>query len=485
MKMIESTRLPQHVTLFALESSSSVLPSAVPKASDSSWRRNGSVPRSLHRRLALLCIVTFYLTILQVEAFLPRFLTSSRIKHQQRLPSQPSSPILISANPKIRTISEVSSPPQTQEFLQDSSSPRSLQEMKLKFQSYASNIARTRRSTTALQKSISIPTKGNTKQSQNHACRTAINSLLYTLTQESNLWKNAASSTTEQPIIESNNDSETRLAFITAWNQALIQALRAAADYGDYMFMDLLLTACVDYASHLPNTESASQGWLDPRVLGEAISEMGRTGANTSKVKRVWNLLWQLEDQGEYRILTSSPSAYEVNCWIRTLARKGKWRSALSVVRGKDDVPTDEYTASALLKMLEESISIDSRGEGNQNMGDKGQYSKREGRIIKSSSSSPCWQWNEAQTILNEFTAAGKVNNHVFAAALKVNQCATEMYQIPGKKHLGAKVAMSILEQMKVNRTLDYVYFFAQPKLSHILEYMFIERKYFTRCCHL
>ena len=421
-------------------------------------------PPSFHQRPAVLCIVAVYLSVLRVEAFLPHHLTSSRIKHQQHqhLPSQPS--LILSTNPKCRTISDVSSPPQTQEFLQDSSSPKSLQEMALKFQSYASNIARTRRSTTTLQKSISIPTtsvKGDRKQSQNHACRTAINSLLYTLTQETKLWKEAAASSgTELKTLESNNDSETILAFTTSLNQALIHALRAAADYGDYMFMDLLLSACVDYASHLPSTGSMSQeGWLDPRVLGEAISEMGRTGANTSKVKRVWNLLWELEDQDENNgILTSSPSAFEVNCWIRMLARKGKWRAALKVVREKADLPTDEYTASALLNMLEESILTDRMGSGSSNLGVMDHKNKGEGggvvRQHVNGSSSPCWQWNEAQTILKEFAVAGKTNNHVFAAALKVNQRAMERYQVPGRKHAGAKFAMSILEQMKVGRAL-------------------------------
>jgi hypothetical protein len=169
--------------------------------------------------------------------------------------------------------------------------------------------------------------------------------------------------------------------------------------------------------------------------------------------------LWELEDQDENNgILTSSPSAFEVNCWIRMLARKGKWRAALKVVREKADLPTDEYTASALLNMLEESILTDRMGSGSSNLGVMDHKNKGEGggvvRQHVNGSSSPCWQWNEAQTILKEFAVAGKTNNHVFAAALKVNQRAMERYQVPGRKHAGAKFAMSILEQMKVGRTL-------------------------------
>lgn len=63
--------------------------------------------------------------------------------------------------------------------------------------------------------------------------------------------------------------------------------------------------------------------------------------------------------------------------------------------------------------------------------------------------SSPCWQWNEAKSILDDFENRIELNNQVYAAALKVNEQAMVLYKFPGNKHPGAKCAMSILERMQ------------------------------------
>jgi hypothetical protein len=63
---------------------------------------------------------------------------------------------------------------------------------------------------------------------------------------------------------------------------------------------------------------------------------------------------------------------------------------------------------------------------------------------------SPCWQWNEAISILKDFEKRMELNNQVYAAALKVNEQAMDLYRFPGNKHPGAKYAMSVLERMQV-----------------------------------
>jgi hypothetical protein len=51
---------------------------------------------------------------------------------------------------------------------------------------------------------------------------------------------------------------------------------------------------------------------------------------------------------------------------------------------------------------------------------------------------------------LDDFEKNGKVNNHVYSAALQVNDQAMASYRFPGNKHPGSKYAMAILERMKV-----------------------------------
>jgi hypothetical protein len=67
---------------------------------------------------------------------------------------------------------------------------------------------------------------------------------------------------------------------------------------------------------------------------------------------------------------------------------------------------------------------------------------------------SPCWQWNEALRIVDKVTNAGLqqqvLNNHAYAALLKVNERSSEVFTERGKRHFGARAAMDILEKTKV-----------------------------------
>jgi hypothetical protein len=77
---------------------------------------------------------------------------------------------------------------------------------------------------------------------------------------------------------------------------------------------------------------------------------------------------------------------------------------------------------------------------------------------------SPCWQWNEAMSLLGTFSPA-QLNNHAYAALLKVNERAVEVCNDGDAKdstaastattmmrrHNGVRCAMAVLERMKVN----------------------------------
>jgi len=242
---------------------------------------------------------------------------------------------------------------------------------------------------------------------------------------------------------------------------------------------------------------------LEARVFGEAIVELEKTTAGDSKLKKVWAMLMELgahcesiggdasdgSDAGGMCVLASKPSAYELNAMIGALGRRGKVRSALKIyqevvngVRSNSNsgsgletctdsvrIVGDEYTASAVLIMLAKSIEEDDVptrtssssdvgvgvGVGvleasSSSSGGKGKATVT-GRGAKSVKlTSPCWQWNEAISILNDFEKRTELNNQVYAAALKVNEQAMDLYRFPGDKHPGAKYAMSVLERMQV-----------------------------------
>jgi hypothetical protein len=95
---------------------------------------------------------------------------------------------------------------------------------------------------------------------------------------------------------------------------------------------------------------------------------------------------------------------------------------------------------------------------------------------------SPCWQWNEAMSILNTFNP-DQLNNHAYAALLKVNERAVEAYNNEKDvtrtlRHNGVRCAMAVLERMKVNsscsRLNGMVLFFFEKYIRFALCYFSI-----------
>ncbi len=470
------------------------------------------------------------------------------------------------------------------------------------FDSYARNIARTRPFIHKREKvhtrsdvgsgSDSGSGSGNSLKSMNvhpsypeqitinynpNTCMVAIKSLLHTLQTQSQTWKDLYNTTANN----TSSHNTTTYTIITKsqchklqqnLNTAIIQAIRAAADYGDYNIILKLIQSSINYATavamlpllvihddnnnnnnvdqqQLPqqqhhhhhdqsiiqrqnnNATTMSVPLLTSRIFGEAITELKRTKVSASKIKKLWNMFVSLgithqhsnndnnnnndndnEQQQKYHqpnVLLTSPSAFELNAMLMTISSRGKIRAALSLFykhvlddnskhhhhddtngddQEEDDsnenfynnqtssnllhINGDEYTTSTIMNILASSVASDVVQLSNTNniqqhpqqqqlssssSSSSSTTSKKTKKVKNLSSnnpSSPCWQWREAEFILNHIendkrVATTMLNNHVYAAVLKVNEEASQLYKYPGNRHFGSTSAMVILERMK------------------------------------
>lgn len=250
----------------------------------------------------------------------------------------------------------------------------------------------------------------------------------------------------------------------------LVQAVRAASEVGDFVLIQKLIHAAVGYATAVAhknnNHHHHPSPLLTPRMFGEAITSMSKTKASHSKVKSLWNLFvndvasasTRIEDESP-KILSSAPSSYELNAMLNSLSERNKVSAALTLYRqtvvdnneNGVSIEGDAYTASILFGMLAESIR--NGGGVRSNIHDRvDRYGAvdvmADGDIVVS----PCWQWNEALRLLDTFSSSNvTLNNFAYAALLKVNEQATEVYCEAGMRHNGVQCAMSVLERMKVS----------------------------------
>jgi hypothetical protein len=295
-----------------------------------------------------------------------------------------------------------------------------------------------------------------------------------------------------------------------ALEMALVTSIRGSSELGDFVLIPKLLVAAVEYAiaseneyhidvasrrDRIATTAGSARGptRLSPRVFGEAFRGMSSTRASTSKLKSLWTYFANDVASSSSSILSRPPSSYELNAMLAALGDRGRVRAALAVYRGvvaasaavdddDDDkgggssgigggmvVRGDAYTASVLFGMLSDSLSQPS--SSSSSVGSKERVPNNvvaaqagalpssvvenddvggDGRYV-----SPCWQWNEAMAILNTFNP-DQMNNHAYAALLKVNERAVEanyneVNATRTLRHNGVRCAMAVLERMKVN----------------------------------
>ena len=273
----------------------------------------------------------------------------------------------------------------------------------------------------------------------------------------------------------------TTLLLQTNLNQCCIQSIRAAGESNDYNSILLTLQAVI-----AANTSSKSRLVVEPRVFGEAFRALQSTNAGVTKLRTAWKLFMDYVRESEQE---QSVGASELNAMINAMGSRGRTRMALDLFysctssgeeadededgNGGIRIQPDAYTASALFRVLEQSF--DSIATNNRNSASTSHNSPtsspsptRASKPSTRSSSSPSWQWNEVCHILDRLSAQTSafksnssdhnlkqhvevLNNHVYAAALKVNEQASLRYPLSGdSEHNGATHALELLQRMKV-----------------------------------
>ena len=327
--------------------------------------------------------------------------------------------------------------------------PISLHPMKLqsKLSSFSSNINRYR----MLKKRLE-----NTQEdvkANDDALIGACNSLYYFLHDETDKLSSSASLSSTKTILQW--DVTMIESIQTMLESALIQSIRGTSDVGDFVLLNKLVHVAVDYATAISKIVNSTEtkGYvaiLSPRIFGEAITSLSKISkASLSKIKSLWNFF--IYDTGPF-ILSSPPSSYELNAMLLALRERKKVSAALklyrqtSIANEKMGMKGDSYTASILFGMMADSIS--SGGLGGKDTSSLANEDE--------SPTSPCWQWNEAMSLLDTFNEPYQLNNYAYAAIFKVNECAALKYRDGNNRHNGVKCAMYVLERMKVREYHTY-----------------------------
>ena len=304
-----------------------------------------------------------------------------------------------------------------------------------KFESFISNISRNR-----MVKKRSLDIKYN---QVNDALINACTSLVYFLNNEVD-----AITSSDYKLQLSNETIESIREVI---ERALVQAVRAASEVGDFVLINKLTHAAVGFATAVAHKTNDNAPLLTPRIFGEVITSISKTKASHSKVKALWKCFIQDVASGSsLKLLSSAPSSYELNAMLSSLGERNKVSAALTLYRQMADndadvtIEGDAYTASILFGILENSIT----NGGVKNNNDGVHSISRGVKIVEDAS--PCWQWNEALSLLETFSSS-QLNNFAYAALLKINERATEIYCGSGTQHNGVQCAMSVLERMKVS----------------------------------
>jgi pentatricopeptide repeat protein len=255
-----------------------------------------------------------------------------------------------------------------------------------------------------------------------------------------------------------------------ALSRAVVQGIRLAASANDYRLIVRLVDASVRFAN--------STGLVQPRIFGEAIDGLSRTTASVGKIKKMWSLLLvspnrenfttsASESQKLPAYLTSRHGAAEVNAMIRALVRRGRIGSAMEVFRSQIAScqhrrsstlrTTDSHSLWILLDAL--AASVDNSDDASLSTAAKSVEAQPSNLCLKrfrSLAISPCWQWNEAASILDVMATASSglppkdgtlyyMNNHVWSALLQLNIRAGEAFL----GHDVAQMTLQILEWME------------------------------------
>ena len=211
--------------------------------------------------------------------------------------------------------------------------------------------------------------------------------------------------------------------------RALTQALRIAGSVNDYKLILQLVSAVNEYCIG----DGVQYAIVDPRVLGEAVSALGKTTANTNKIGRVWRT------SAHYRCWSRPIGAREINALLQVLSDRRKIKSMLnlyheSCASSAQQPSIDPYSISIVLQGLRKSVAAEPKQlipKSNITQAPLRQWFLK-GLIDPLS---PCWQWEEAIRVVDASFA--RVNNPVISALLQLNSAVARSHS----RHDGPQMA--------------------------------------------
>ena len=156
----------------------------------------------------------------------------------------------------------------------------------------------------------------------------------------------------------------THVLLVEPLQRALIQSMRIASSFlADYRLIIQLVDGAIQFATHRkhmsPNTTTTTTAAavelsiLNPRIMGEAITELYRCRANMNKIRSTWSLLLMQEN---HHIWTRSIGAHEINSMLQIYVQECKVNAALDLYHQYVNI-TDAYSVSLLLQVLQASVS--------------------------------------------------------------------------------------------------------------------------------
>jgi pentatricopeptide repeat protein len=297
--------------------------------------------------------------------------------------------------------------------------------------------------------------------------------LNHSRTAESIRWR-----TLKQPVFslihflqESSNGAETAVDSIgEPLERAVVQAIRVASKAGDYRLIRQVVDSAILYA------QTVGGGILSPRIIGEAIAELDRTGANLNKIRSTWSLI-----KNDPWIWSRPISALEVNAMLQVYLRHGKVRAALDLyydysMRKEDEsrCATDPYSLCLVLQALASSVTNSTAANTSNTSHCDNAVPLHNAELVPLVSQRYLgfWQWHEGIRMLDhalmneqstmEATTDRSIwhNNPMWTALLQLNDRCTQsaLLMKPGSiAHNGPVITKVILHILKQHSILPDV----------------------------
>ena len=168
--------------------------------------------------------------------------------------------------------------------------------------------------------------------------------------------------------------------------ETIIPALHAAAALNDYRLLLRLWEATQAFAARHPGVQPAL-----PRLLGETLTQLSRTAASLSKIKRVWQ---QAAQQQNVQL-----TPRETNTYLKVLGARQP-RAALQVwqTQRRRRQGTNAYSLALVLQALTQSVTQVSQSSTEEDTSEYDDFVPTPLQHWKTA----CWQWTAAVELLED-----------------------------------------------------------------------------------